>query len=360
MVAALSGTQCSSSSPTKHALAAGCELNSECETPLVCTFARCHAECKTTADCPGGERCVVSTDGSVCELQQETTCVYSTQCPSPLACGVDGQCRNQCESARDCSPGQLCTTSGTCAETTEVDAHGNLKDAPGPEASAGAGGESGASEVTTGGATGLGGTGGAVVEAGASGEAGEAGGNTGGTSGAATAGAGAGGGLGIAGSGGSAGAGPVSCGTATCSDGQLCAGNKCTCVADLAVASDRTASIYRSLVRRVDGTVWVQDASAYRQIMLSAGVPLIASAIAEPQFMNAADLTTADPMLSVGCALASGTVWCFPLVGTLSDSTYLGAGLGSSDSTTLPVQVVTAVAGAALTAVQQIVAGGAT
>ena len=46
----------------------------------------------------------------------------------------------------------------------------------------------------------------------------------------------------------------------------------------------------------------------------------------------------------IGCAVVGGGVWCFPS-GTVTDSTLLGAGLGSSDVTSTPVQVVTAVGG---------------
>jgi alpha-tubulin suppressor-like RCC1 family protein len=44
--------------------------------------------------------------------------------------------------------------------------------------------------------------------------------------------------------------------------------------------------------------------------------------------------------------VAGGAVWCFPLPGyTLTDSTYLGAGLGPTDTTTSPVQVLTTTGG---------------
>src|ERR1700685_520452 len=66
---------CSSSS--QAGLAQNCSLNSDCDSPLVCVFAGCHAQCQTPTDCSAGERCVTGTNGmapNVCQLPQETTC----------------------------------------------------------------------------------------------------------------------------------------------------------------------------------------------------------------------------------------------------------------------------------------------
>src|SRR5437899_7834166 len=40
-------------------------------------------------------------------------------------CAVDGQCRDQCTTARDCLAGQQCVT-GTCADDTELLPDGGL------------------------------------------------------------------------------------------------------------------------------------------------------------------------------------------------------------------------------------------
>ena len=45
---------------------------------------------------------------------------------------------------------------------------------------------------------------------------------------------------------------------------------------------------------------------------------------------------------AIGCGVVAGGVWCFPLAGSLVDSTDLGAGLGSGVTTTSAQQVVTA------------------
>jgi hypothetical protein len=55
-------------------LAEGCSLNSNCEDPLVCTFARCHKQCDEDRDCPGEQRCVKTATGHVCQLDVETDC----------------------------------------------------------------------------------------------------------------------------------------------------------------------------------------------------------------------------------------------------------------------------------------------
>jgi hypothetical protein len=49
---------------------------------------------------------------------------------------------------------------------------------------------------------------------------------------------------------------------------------------------------------------------------------------------------------AMGCAIVTGgAVWCFPTGGTWTDSTDFGAGLGPSDTTSTPVQVLTPTGG---------------
>lgn len=128
---------CSSDEVTKVGLARGCVLTSDCNPPLVCTFGRCHAACESSADCPTGERCVFptrdraegGTSANVCQLEQESTCVYNSDCKQPLVCAIDQQCRNECNADRDCPKAQLCAKSNVCADRAEVDANGALKGA---------------------------------------------------------------------------------------------------------------------------------------------------------------------------------------------------------------------------------------
>src|SRR5262245_50672274 len=91
-----------SSSHSKASLAASCQLNSDCEANLVCTFGRCHAACEQTRDCSDGERCVSSGNVHVCQLDVETSCSSGTPCTAPLVCGPDGKCRNECASSQAC------------------------------------------------------------------------------------------------------------------------------------------------------------------------------------------------------------------------------------------------------------------
>ena len=118
---------CSDSEQPKTAkLAAGCTLNTDCDSPLVCAFQRCHSACETSRDCDPGQRCMASDRPfHVCQLAQEQACSYNSQCPDGQVCGADGQCRDQCASDRDCVTGQLCKK-GNCADATELDDAGNL------------------------------------------------------------------------------------------------------------------------------------------------------------------------------------------------------------------------------------------
>lgn len=103
-----------------NAVGEGCLINSDCSSPLVCAFRRCHTQCTETRDCPSGQRCVLAEAPTrVCQLPDEEHCAYSSECPSNEVCGIDGRCRNQCATDRDCVPEQVCVT-GTCADVGEL------------------------------------------------------------------------------------------------------------------------------------------------------------------------------------------------------------------------------------------------
>jgi hypothetical protein len=112
---------CSSDQGATHAaLADGCYINTDCNSPLVCAFRRCHAECTTDRDCPGGARCVLSDRPfHVCQLGVEKNCTYNSDCPTGQVCGVDQNCRDQCKTDSDCVSGQVCSQ-GTCADPSEL------------------------------------------------------------------------------------------------------------------------------------------------------------------------------------------------------------------------------------------------
>jgi len=136
-----------------------CVLNSDCmkfQPPgLVCALGYCVKPCNISSDCPNNERCVIvsSADatsdagadaaqsgpggsggsgggsgatgaggapapvlGTACQAPETVLCHYNSDCKSPLICGIDQECRNQCQSDVDC-PGhnnpidpQVCTS----------------------------------------------------------------------------------------------------------------------------------------------------------------------------------------------------------------------------------------------------------
>ncbi len=49
---------------------------------------------------------------------QTVTCRYRSDCPEGQDCGPDGHCQPQCQSDRDCFPGQLCNDTGACVTAT--------------------------------------------------------------------------------------------------------------------------------------------------------------------------------------------------------------------------------------------------
>ena len=84
---------------------AGCELDSECRSPLVCAGALCRPQCRTDRDCDRGESCVTfGADGVCVPPSSPVPCAISSDCGSARAC-VAGTCRATCASDAECSPG---------------------------------------------------------------------------------------------------------------------------------------------------------------------------------------------------------------------------------------------------------------
>jgi hypothetical protein len=105
----------------QKAIGPTCQLDSDCVGDTVCLFGRCREECNTSADCEFELRCVEG-DESVraCLLPDETKCAAPADCPYPLVCGVDGECRNACSVDADCVAPQVCSY-GSCADPAELD-----------------------------------------------------------------------------------------------------------------------------------------------------------------------------------------------------------------------------------------------
>lgn len=120
-------TSCGDADVLLAALGGDCLLDSDCDGELVCRFRRCHAACELSEDCPAGERCVSSETGSgVCLLAVEESCSRNSDCPAPLQCGPDGQCRNECAADPDCRGGEVCPAEHVCAGVGELDPSGHL------------------------------------------------------------------------------------------------------------------------------------------------------------------------------------------------------------------------------------------
>ncbi len=104
-------SSCNSSSAA--ALDQACSINTDCNSPLICAFARCHQACRESRDCSSGERCVKSGASGVCQLPTESKCGASAMCQSGQVCGTDQQCRTQCSPSVTCSGTDICATIGT-------------------------------------------------------------------------------------------------------------------------------------------------------------------------------------------------------------------------------------------------------
>src|ERR1019366_7037801 len=141
---AATSASCSSSGVE---LSGSCSINSDCDSPLICAFGKCHKACEVSSDCPvtsPAERCIVSGTTGVCELPQELTCSGTKPCPTTLLCASDEQCRTPCEMTNQCAGGQVCLAQavtaivgGACFDDTEL-GDGGL-----PGSVDGAGGSSG-------------------------------------------------------------------------------------------------------------------------------------------------------------------------------------------------------------------------
>lgn len=100
---------------------AACTRNTDCLNPLSCTFGKCHETCREARDCPSGHNCIAVNGVGVCQL--EGKCAYRSECPVPLVCALDRQCRSECKEDKDCAtPTQKCVKPDlVCAEPAEID-----------------------------------------------------------------------------------------------------------------------------------------------------------------------------------------------------------------------------------------------
>lgn len=91
---------------------AACELNSQCDAPLVCRLAACRKECASARDCGIGQQCVLDPMGlGACTLESESHCAQTSECPASLVC-ASTHCVNACNEDRDCHGGAMCVDHG--------------------------------------------------------------------------------------------------------------------------------------------------------------------------------------------------------------------------------------------------------
>jgi hypothetical protein len=107
----VSASSCSSKSAA--GIESSCAINTDCNSPLICAFAKCHNACRESRDCSTGERCVLTGTAGTCQLPAESTCSgAAATCQSGEVCGGDQQCRQQCSAAIPCPQGDFCLPSG--------------------------------------------------------------------------------------------------------------------------------------------------------------------------------------------------------------------------------------------------------
>lgn len=132
-----------------------CVLNSDCanfqpQGLLVCALGYCVKQCNISSDCPYNERCVTvnvgsgtdgggatdaaATDGggtdggtaiapvvgTACQAPETVLCHLTSDCASPLVCGYDQECRDQCHTDRDCTGYDNTMDPQVCTVNTHV------------------------------------------------------------------------------------------------------------------------------------------------------------------------------------------------------------------------------------------------
>ncbi len=140
--------QSCSTTPTSAGLAQGCSINSDCNSPLVCAFQRCHQQCSESRDCPMNEQCLSDpkTGTLACRLPDEVACGAAGACAGGLVCGggSDQTCKNSCTMQSDCKvAGQTCD-GRTCNDVPATDGGSDSSPDTGVDSSADSG-----NDVTT-------------------------------------------------------------------------------------------------------------------------------------------------------------------------------------------------------------------
>ena len=64
-----------------------CQHSHDCHSPLSCVYGVCRATCFDARDCPTGQSCILTSQGSVCQPPNQPLCDASTGCPGVLDAG---------------------------------------------------------------------------------------------------------------------------------------------------------------------------------------------------------------------------------------------------------------------------------
>jgi hypothetical protein len=116
----LLATGCNACEPVQPlSLGEQCQLNSDCDAPLVCRFDRCRIECATSRDCGINLDCLYDNAGlGACMLGDETMCTMPSDCVGGLICPM-GRCTTVCATDEDCGPGQRCIDGSACVDPNQ-------------------------------------------------------------------------------------------------------------------------------------------------------------------------------------------------------------------------------------------------
>lgn len=104
------------------ALGQQCDAADDCGPSAVCVLGLCRQGCTNDGACPQGTLCVGDRAPLGCTTAEEGACSSAKPCPTGLACGIDGRCRNACAARVDCPRNEQDCVAGTCVSRSEPDA----------------------------------------------------------------------------------------------------------------------------------------------------------------------------------------------------------------------------------------------
>lgn len=122
-LALLAGASCTA----RLSAGAQCAYNSDCNAALRCVSSQCREACQTDRDCASGQRCAPTSESNfrAClSASAPAQCPSIAACPAPAVCVVGGLCRVPCRLDRDClvlGSGVTCAVAeGSCSQGLTV------------------------------------------------------------------------------------------------------------------------------------------------------------------------------------------------------------------------------------------------